>query len=277
MLYLTGDTHGDNLARLSYGRWPVLRELGADDVLVILGDTGLMWPGFEGEASFTMRELACKPFTIVFLLGNHDNYDWAETLPEVDVLGGRMRQVVIDGVTYPNRYVVDSWTVADLGGLHCLLCAHAESHDIDHLYDEDDKEGILAAKRRHEWFRVAHKSWWPQEALDVSAFDAYMEGHSDEHFDAVLTHDAPSWFTTVASPNAGSDTPLRPTEGQLCLDRWRERLDFDVWAHGHFHYQLCHYEHPEQRGKRLFCLCEPTVSWEDLRSHEMGDRWLLAK
>ncbi len=250
MLYLTGDTHGENLGRFSYARNPFLRTLTSEDVVAVLGDTALMWPGCERETSYTMRELSRKPFAIVFVLGNHDNYDWAETLPVVNAFGGRMRQMVVDGTTYENRYVVDSWTVADLCGRHCLLCAHAKSHDIDHLYQPDDKRGMAAARRRGEWFRVAHRTWWPQEALDVSRIEPFVQEHEEEHFDAILTHDCPGCFFRVA-PHAGDALRLEPTEQEGYFDSWVRELDYDVWAHGHMHHETLRYE---ESGKTHWCL-----------------------
>lgn len=267
MLYLTGDTHGENIERFSFKKNPSLRELTADDIVVVLGDTALMWPGAERITRYDMRQLRSKPFTIIFLFGNHDNYDWAETLPEVDVFGGKMRQVVIDGEVFENRYVVSDWTVADLSGYHCLLCGHAKSHDIDHLYDENDKEGILAAKRRREWFRVAHKSWWPQETLDIDDAVIYVQEHEDEHFDAILTHDCPGYFCHIASPHGGSTFRFAPTRQEDYFDSWREDLDYDIWVHGHMHYEFFRYmDMRTQDNKQHFCIYHDFFSAETLKN-----------
>lgn len=235
MLYVTGDTHGDNLGRFSFKRNPKLRGLTEDDAIVVLGDTALMWPGHEKETVYTLRQLARKPFTIIFLLGNHDNYDWAETLPQVDVFGGRMRQVVVDGEVFSNRYVIDSWTTADLSGYHCMLIAHAKSHDIQHLYTSDDREGIERAKRNKEWFRVAHRTWWPQEELDTEAIKPFIQEKGKEHFDAILTHDCPGLFVDTWEPK------LIKTQQEQYFDHLRAVLDFDVWAHGHMHWEWARY------------------------------------
>ncbi len=246
MLYLTGDTHGENLGRFSYRAHPGLRELTEDDAVVVLGDTALMWPGREKETLYTLRQLARKPFTIVFLLGNHDNYDWAETLPRVSVFGGRMRQAAIDGEVFENRYVVDSWTTADLSGYHCMLIAHADSHDIERVYEPWDKKGIKRAKRNKEWFRVAHRTWWPQEALDIGALDLYLQEKKEERLDLVLTHDCPSAFLRE------SRLGLRPTAQERYFEHMRETLPHRLWAHGHMHWDWPCYG--DRGGKRCCCL-----------------------
>lgn len=40
-LYITGDTHGENISRFSYRWYPELRSLTEKDVVIILGDTAL--------------------------------------------------------------------------------------------------------------------------------------------------------------------------------------------------------------------------------------------
>ncbi len=259
-LYLTGDTHGENIERFSFRKHKWLRELTADDVVVVLGDTGLMWPGYKKEAAHFPHSIEDKPFQIIFLLGNHDNYDWAETLPEVEAFGGVLRQVVADDRAWPGRYVCKDWAVLDLAGKHCLLCAHADSHDAWSLYDADDHEGIKLAKKRRERFRIRHVSWWPQEKLDVEAFEEFIHRHKGEHFDAILTHDRPA-VMQERLPRHGE--PARPvTDQEKFFDRLREELDFGVWAHGHMHYErLAYYD---EAGVRLFCLYGEFTSIDEL-------------
>lgn len=267
MLYLTGDTHGENVERFSFKKNKGLKTLTKDDIFVVLGDTAIGWPDSGNYTKYTMEQLKCKPFTIIFVFGNHDNYDWAETLPQVDVFGGTMRQIVVDDVVYENRYIVDSWTVADLSGYHCLLCAHAKSHDIQHLYREDDYEGIAMAKKRGEWFRVAHKTWWPQEELDTEAIEPFIQEHENERFDAILTHDCPGMFCHIAGPDGGMR--LKPTSQEDYFDSWRERLSYEVWVHGHLHYEFFCYRDYEawyrrHENRRLYCIYHCVFSIEDI-------------
>ena len=42
MIYITGDIHGSP-ERLSINSFPVQRELGCDDYVIICGDLGLIW------------------------------------------------------------------------------------------------------------------------------------------------------------------------------------------------------------------------------------------
>ncbi len=272
MLYLTGDTHGDNLERFSFRRHLQMRNWTENDVAVVLGDTALMWPGCEKETAYVLDQLASKPFTIIFILGNHDNYDWAETLPQVDVLGGTMRQIVVNDTVYENRFIVDSWTTADLSGYHCLLCAHAKSHDIDHLYQPDDKEGIAAAKRRGEWFRVAHKTWWPQEELDTEAIEPFIQEHENERFDAILTHDCPGMFCAFAGHENGER--MRATEQEEYFDGLRRRLDYGIWVHGHMHHEWFAYKdyeafYKDGRKRMLYCVYHNFFAADKLLGHDI--------
>lgn len=261
-LYLTGDTHGENIERFSYNRHEFLKGLTADDVAVVLGDAALMWPGLEAETLRFLQNMEAKPFQVVFLFGNHDNYDWAETLPEVDAFGGRLRQVVAGGRAWPGRYVCDNWAVLELAGRRCLLCAHAQSNDATILFDADDKNGIRQAKRRREWFRIRHQSWWPQEKLDAGALSAFAESLAGEHIDVVLTHDCPTFYYTKVTP--WELVARWPTEQEKLFDRLRQELDFGVWAHGHMHRGRFAYR--DEGGARLFCLYDEFSSIDELEA-----------
>ena len=42
-LFVTGDTHGTGINRLSGRNWPMGRQLDKDDDVVVCGDFGLVW------------------------------------------------------------------------------------------------------------------------------------------------------------------------------------------------------------------------------------------
>ena len=76
MIYLTGDTHGVyGMDRFSPDNFPAGEELSRDDLMVILGDFGLFWsdPPSEGERK-ELERLSSRPWTTLFLEGNHENF-----------------------------------------------------------------------------------------------------------------------------------------------------------------------------------------------------------
>lgn len=137
-VFLTGDIHGEldiaKVERLAETETGLTR----DDVLIILGDFGLLWsdPPSEREASRLAWLEAC-PWTTLFVDGNHENFDLLDALPVRERYGGRV-QDVLPHVTHLMRgetYQISGQSFFVVGG----------AHSID-----------------AEW-RVPHRSWWPQE------------------------------------------------------------------------------------------------------------------
>ena len=82
MIYITGDTHGA-FQRLSTKNFPEQREMTKDDYLIICGDFGLIWDvGAESkEEKYWLKWFEEKPFTLLFIDGNHENYDLLNSIP----------------------------------------------------------------------------------------------------------------------------------------------------------------------------------------------------
>lgn len=72
-VYVTGDTHGDWMSRLKTSSFPEQKEMTKDDYVIILGDFGL-WDNSKRE-KYNLDWLEDKPFTTLFVSGNHENYD----------------------------------------------------------------------------------------------------------------------------------------------------------------------------------------------------------
>ena len=233
-VYITGDTHGDNVYRLSYRRYPELKELTKNDILIILGDTGICWPTYEKESKYLFNFLnKTKPFEVWFLAGNHDNYDYMESLPEVEHYGGKMRKIVWDGIVYDKLYAIPNPTVVNIENKSILLIPHAESHDIEIILEADDKKKIKECKRNKKWFRVNHVTWWPQEKLDINELKNLINNNME--YDYILSHDAPG-FINKWFKRSGHLNRLISTEGQAYLEQLRSSLTFKEWWHGHFHF-----------------------------------------
>ena len=76
MIYITGDTHGD-VRRFSTKSFPEQKEMNKCDYVVVLGDFGLVWD-WKGESKHEknwLDWLEDKPFTTLFIDGNHENND----------------------------------------------------------------------------------------------------------------------------------------------------------------------------------------------------------
>ena len=85
MIYVTGDTHGDE--GLFRAQDYVTEQFSANDKLIICGDFGYVFSGSDREKQY-LDYLAEKPFQILFVDGNHENFDLLSTYPVETWCGG---------------------------------------------------------------------------------------------------------------------------------------------------------------------------------------------
>lgn len=102
MIYITGDTHGD-FTRFSAKR---LRrtgmELTKEDYIIICGDFGLCWAK-DKTFEYHCKNFAEKPYTILWVQGNHENYDMIGEYPLEEWHGGKARHIIRDKVILLER------------------------------------------------------------------------------------------------------------------------------------------------------------------------------
>lgn len=264
-LIVCGDTHGNNVELFSYRNHPEFKNLDENDVVLILGDTAIGWPEFDGVTKNTLRHVDGKPFTVVYMFGNHDNYAWSSTLPlatednktKHNVSGDGLRQIVWDGVTYESQFVCDTPMIADIAEYHCLLVPGADSHDIDELYFPEERTERMHAKSSGTLHRVIGKTWWGEEAIDVRRLDSIMthDVRSGEHFDIVLSHDCPASFLQRARSLGGAGDFMKPTVGERYLEALYRTIDYEFWFHGHMHYDFYPYYNFNQMNHNYFDSC----------------------
>lgn len=199
MIYITGDTHGDiDFPRLRefFGKTKVSRE----DYLIVLGDAGIVW---SEEYSF-IREYDSLGLTVLFIDGNHENFDMLNSFPKTKFCGAMCHQLspFIYHIIRGEILRLDGWTFFCMGGATSI-----------------DK-----ACRRN---RI---SWWEEENIDPRDIaNGYANlAEADFRVDYVLTHCAPSFvvwqmFRYRIDPN---------TE---ILQKFHKKIEFKQWFFGHYH------------------------------------------
>ena len=90
-IYITGDCHGD-FQRFTTRNFPQLKGLGRDDYVILAGDFGGVWAG-EQTDGYKLDWLEAKPFTTLFVDGNHENFGLLNAYPEQEWNGGRVHVV----------------------------------------------------------------------------------------------------------------------------------------------------------------------------------------
>lgn len=260
MLYFTGDVHSSPDERVQICGNLMRNE----DVLFFAGDIGVPWgikyPNYaEKQLKVDKAKLDyinSKPGSYVFVLGNHDDYNWADSCPEINKWGTIIKQAMLDGKVYDNIYVIDDVRVLDIDGKKILCFPFADSHDISEgILDPQDiyfEDQLNYMRRNGKYmFRIKDWTWWEKEHADTDRIQQYMDDNDlwNEHYDFIVSHDAPRIFNDLAL----GMYRFVSSDYENFLDSIRRYVDFNLWFHGHMHKDF-RYPDEEYSDYRIFCI-----------------------
>ena len=137
--------------------------MSKEDFVIICGDFGGVWNKDKESKEETMLldRLDCKPFTTLFVDGNHENFDRLYQYPVEEWNGGKVHKI------RPSVIHLMRGQVFNIAGKKIFTFGGAKSHDISGgILELDDPE--FAKKRKEldrgwEPYRINHLSWWEQE------------------------------------------------------------------------------------------------------------------
>lgn len=211
-IFITGDIHGDidDMRKLSSDNFPEGKNLTKDDYVIICGDFGLVWDNSKEE--LYLREwLNDKPWTTLFVTGNHENFDALSQFPITDWCGGKV-QMISDSIIHLMRgqyYEIGGRTFFTMGG--------AESTD-----KEMRRVGI---------------SWWPEEVPSYAECENALKVLEEHNYkvDYILTHTAPKELCElIAIKNKWYYERINDPTAQF-LQQVADITEFKDWYFGHFH------------------------------------------
>lgn len=162
MIFITGDCHG-NFERFNPSIFPEQKEMTKEDYVIICGDFGGVWHKDEEspEETMVLDWLDSRPFTTLFVCGNHENFDRLYQYPVEDWHGGKVHKIR-DSVLHLMRgqvFEIEEKKIFSFGG--------ASSHDIQGgVLEPDDPEfekKYATLSRGYLPLRINHWSWWKQE------------------------------------------------------------------------------------------------------------------
>ena len=210
-VYVTGDLHGGfDMAKLE--QWDEGEALTRGDYLIVAGDFGFPWDFGPAECG-DIRWLEERPYTVLFVDGNHERYDHWASRPVEEWRGGRVQRIADRS---PIRRLMRG-EVFDLGGARVFTMGGATSVDRD--------------------LRIEGVSWWPLELPTEAELDRAREvldacGWS---VDYVVTHTCATRLQARALyPSPAWEHPDRDRLTDF-LDELEDRLDYRRWYFGHFH------------------------------------------
>lgn len=227
-VYATGDCHG-TFRRFGRKYFPEQNSMTRDDCIIICGDFGGLWEDSE-EENYWLDWLNDKPWTTLWVDGNHENYALLADLPTEMWHGGMVHRV------RPNILHLARGQVFELEGYTFFTMGGARSHDVeDGILDPnapDFKTQLMMlqtqGKRR---YRVLGESWWPEELPSEEEYTRAwhsLEEH-DWAIDYIITHCAPTNLALAINPRNKAD-PLTDF-----LQEIREKARYHYWLFGHYH------------------------------------------
>lgn len=232
MIFITGDCHSD-FSRFSTNIFYEQKEMTKDDVVIILGDFGGIW--YEENSNYINKEnywldwLNDKPFTTVFIDGNHENFNRLYNFPIKEWNGGKVHEIrsSIFHLIRGEIFILEGKKFFAFGG--------ASSHDISDgilEYDNWRDEARKLEKQCKYNYRVKDLSWWEQE-LPIKEERENGINNLNKHnnsVDFILTH----------SPSASNIALLgHGLYEQDVLTKYLENIrintNYSKWFSGHMH------------------------------------------
>ena len=204
MIYITGDTHGEQ-SRMK----DIFSNSGitwtTDDYLIVCGDFGYIFTGKEYEETF-LNDLEKLCATILFIDGNHENFDLLCSHPLEMWNGGkihRIRRNVIH-LMRGQVFTIEGSTFFTMGG----------GFSID------------------KYLRQENISWWPQEMPSKEEYDeavVNLKKHGNK-VDYILTHTVPTETLIRLNLRSTKELPFN-----TFLDYIQDITEYKHWYFGHLH------------------------------------------
>lgn len=207
MIYITGDTHGEiDIKKLSSKNFIKGKNLTKSDYVIILGDFGFIWKNEPDKTEeYWMNWFKNKPWTTLFIDGNHCNFTRLNNYPVSIWNGGKVHKIN-DSVIHLMRgqiFNIDNKSIFAFGG--------AESYDKEYRTD-----GI---------------SWWKEEIPNYAEVNEALTNLEKVNncVDIILTHTCPHAFSYELVHEISKD----PTEN--ILDEFYKTIKYKKWFFGHWH------------------------------------------
>lgn len=206
-IFITGDTHGD----IDFMKLRILAQknkgLTPNDYVVIAGDFGGVWS--KGTLNKDLYKYVSLPFTVLFIDGNHENFDLLNSMPIEEWNGGKVHRVA-DSILHLMRgqvYTIYGKTFFTFGG--------AESID-----KECRREGI---------------SWWAAEVPNYADYDEAYKNLSavENKVDYIVTHTIDEKTLCLPPFLQYGFEAFGTNRG---LSNFENEVEYDHWYFGHYHF-----------------------------------------
>ena len=226
-VFITGDTHRlMDIVKIDMFDRNIGNDLTRDDYLIILGDFGGVWTGrdiwgrhfpkdvyqdagMQNYDKYPRKYWEKKPYSVLFLDGNHENHSALDMYPVEPWHEGKVHKI------YENTYHLMRCQVFEICGKKLFVMGGAESSD-------------------KAWRREGF-SWWPREMPSIEEYEEAVTNleKCGRKVDYILTHCAPE--TTVCSLNMPNMYYRSKNELTKFFDTLVQTIEFKGWYFGHYH------------------------------------------
>lgn len=273
-IFVTGDTHGADqlgffdvsgyMPRFNTRNFPEQKQMTKDDYVIICGDFGGIWSTDRNKLAETAKEkhdldwLNEKPFTTLFVPGNHENYDRLTGIKDEKLLNSWLFEKMSDEDKkklrqgYPRKQWHGGYVreirpsilmlepgVFEIDGMKIFAYGGAPSHDIsggilnpsDYNSETQFKNAYARKNQGSLPFRVKGISWWEQEQPDTDAekqAEAALQAN-DYKVDFIFTHDC------ATSDRAILGYGDEITRINQFLEIIKYKTEYKHWFFGHLH------------------------------------------
>jgi len=227
MIFVTGDCHG-NFRKFNAVNFKEQKEMTRNDYVIICGDFGAVWDGSEDENA-RLDWLNERPFTTLWVDGNHENFDMLKKFPVEEWHGGKVHRI------RPNILHLMRGQLFDIDGFKFFTMGGAASHDIqDGILNPEDpffEKKYQRFCRDNLMFRVKGISWWSEELPSDEEYEEALATLEKANWkvDYVISHCPPSSIAKMLG--AG----LEVNKLTEFFEDISQKLDFRYWFFGHYH------------------------------------------
>lgn len=207
MIFITGDTHRSDLQYIRQF-CAVHRGLTKDDYLIIAGDFGGVWAKDTLERD--LKSFSDLPVTVLFVDGNHENFDLINAYPVEIWNGGKVHKIKLDIIHLMRGQIFE------IGGKTFFTFGGATSIDRD--------------------YRVEGISWWRQELPTYEELDEGIENLKKygNKVDYIITHSCGQRALMYPQLRIAAGVKTMCPESHL-LSNFEDFVTFRHWYFGHFH------------------------------------------
>lgn len=215
MIYIRGDTHGQ-IGHFSDDVMSGESTWTQEDILIVTGDFGYV---FMGEHNYISEKnnldtLARKPYTILFVDGNHEGFPFLKQYSEEIRYGASVRRIRNNIFWLQRGYVysIEGRTFFVMGG----------AYSVDREF------------RQQHFESTGEEIWFKEELPNREEFNRATTSLNacGRKVDYVITHTAP---TSIILRLTKSLPEVHEMELTGFLDWVYHEVQFRKWFFGHFH------------------------------------------